>query len=78
MTRCSGEAKRNGFSDRQLATLWDTTEGEVRRERQRPGDPRRLQAGGYLRRRVRGGHALLLFDLRARGRGAGRRPTRGW
>ena len=28
------------------------------------GYPARLQAGGYLRRRVRGGHALLLFDLR--------------
>ena len=31
------EAKRNGFSDRQLATLWGTTEGEVRRDRQRRG-----------------------------------------
>ena len=30
-------AKQNGFSDRQLATLWDTTEGEVRRDRQRRG-----------------------------------------
>ena len=30
-------AKRNGFSDRQLATLWETTEGEVRRERQGRG-----------------------------------------
>ena len=29
-----------------------------------PGHPRRLQAGRYLCRRVRGGHALLLFDLR--------------
>ena len=26
------EAKQNGFSDRQLATLWNTTESEVRRE----------------------------------------------
>ena len=26
------EAKRNGFSDRQLATLWNTTEAEVRRD----------------------------------------------
>ena len=34
------------------------------------GHPRRLQAGRHLRRRVRGGHAVLLFDLRARGRGA--------
>jgi carbamoyl-phosphate synthase large subunit len=27
------EAKRNGFSDRQLAHLWGTSEGEIRRER---------------------------------------------
>jgi carbamoyl-phosphate synthase large subunit len=31
------EAKRNGFSDRQLAFLWNTTETEVRRDRQRRG-----------------------------------------
>ncbi len=31
------EAKRNGFSDRQLATIWGTTEGEVRRDRKRRG-----------------------------------------
>jgi carbamoyl-phosphate synthase large subunit len=31
------EAKRNGFSDRQLATLWHTTESEIRRECQRRG-----------------------------------------
>jgi carbamoyl-phosphate synthase large subunit len=31
------EAKRNGFSDRQLAHLWETTESEVRRERIRRG-----------------------------------------
>ncbi|MGC8641479.1 MAG: carbamoyl-phosphate synthase large subunit, partial [Isosphaeraceae bacterium] len=30
-------AKQNGFSDRQLATLWNTTEGEIRRDRQRRG-----------------------------------------
>lgn len=30
-------AKQDGFSDRQLATLWETTEGEVRRDRQRRG-----------------------------------------
>jgi carbamoyl-phosphate synthase large subunit len=29
------EAKQNGFSDRQLAHLWNTTEAEVRRDRQR-------------------------------------------
>jgi carbamoyl-phosphate synthase large subunit len=31
------EAKRNGFSDRQLATVWHTSEAEVRRECQRRG-----------------------------------------
>ena len=31
------EAKQNGFSDRQLATLWNTTEAEVRRECRRRG-----------------------------------------
>jgi carbamoyl-phosphate synthase large subunit len=30
-------AKQNGFSDRQLATLWETTEAEVRRHRSRHG-----------------------------------------
>ena len=30
-------AKQHGFSDRQLATLWETTESEVRRDRQRRG-----------------------------------------
>ena len=30
-------AKRNGFSDRQLATLWETTEQAVRLDRQRRG-----------------------------------------
>ena len=30
-------AKQNGFSDRQLASLWNTTEAEVRRDRQRRG-----------------------------------------
>lgn len=31
------EAKRNGFSDRQLAFLWGASETEIRRERQRRG-----------------------------------------
>jgi carbamoyl-phosphate synthase large subunit len=31
------EAKQNGFSDRQLAHLWGTSEAEVRRDRQRRG-----------------------------------------
>ncbi len=42
---------------------------------QAPRDQRRLQAGRHLRRRVRGGHPLLLLDLRARGRGADRRQS---
>ena len=69
------EAKRNGFSDRQLAHLWDTDRGRGPPRPPAPGDRRRLQAGRHLRRRVRGGHALLLFDLRGRGRGAGRRQA---
>ncbi len=31
------EAKRNGFSDRQLANIWETEETEVRRDRKRRG-----------------------------------------
>ena len=31
------EAKRDGFSDRQLATLWNSTEQDVRRDRERRG-----------------------------------------
>jgi carbamoyl-phosphate synthase large subunit len=31
------EAKQNGFSDRQLANLWNTTEAEIRRDSQRRG-----------------------------------------
>ena len=30
--RCLRKAKQNGFSDRQLATLWNTSEAEIRRE----------------------------------------------
>src|SRR4029077_5952420 len=31
------KAKQNGFSDQQLANLWNTTEAEVRRDSQRRG-----------------------------------------
>ena len=41
------------------------------------GDHGRLQAGRHLRGGVRGGHALLLFDLRGRGRGPRRRQAAG-
>ena len=40
-----------------------------------PRDRGRVQAGRHLRRGVRGGHALLLFDLRGRGRGPRRRQA---
>ncbi len=40
-----------------------------------PGRAGRLQTGRYVRRRVRGVHALLLLDLRGRGRGTGRRQA---
>ena len=72
------EAKRNGFSDRQLAHLWERTEVvEVRRDRKASGITAGLQAGRHLRRGVRGGHAVLLLDLRDRGRGEGRRQAPG-
>ena len=71
-------AKQFGFSDRQLATLWATTEMDVRADAQAPRHRGHLQVGRHLRRRVRGLHALLLFDLRGRGRDARRRsPTQG-
>ena len=58
--------------------LWGTHRDRGPPRPPAPGDRGRLQAGRHLRRRVRGGHALLLFDLRGRGRGAGRRASRGW
>ena len=36
-TPCSAQAKQYGFSDRQLATIWGTTEMDVRAERKRRG-----------------------------------------
>ena len=36
-TRCLRKAKQFGFSDRQLATIWNTTEMDVRAERKRRG-----------------------------------------
>ncbi len=58
------EAKQNGFSDRQLAHSVAYERGRGPPRVPAPGYPRRVQAGGYMCRRVRGGHALLLFDLR--------------
>ena len=66
-------AKQFGFSDRQLATLWDEMEMDVRAGAEAPRHRGHVQVGRYLRRRVRGLHALLLFDLRGRGRNAARR-----
>ena len=44
---------------------------------QRRGIKAVVQAGRHLRRRVRGGHAVLLLDLRGRGRGAASATSRG-
>ena len=65
------QLKRLGLSDERIATEWkleghagmQAGEGTARRE----GHQARLQAGGYLRRRVRVDDALSLLDLR-RGR----------
>ena len=66
----SAQAKQFGFSDRQLATIWSATEMDVRARAQAPRDRGHVQVGRHLRRRVRGLHALLLLDLRGRGRDA--------
>ena len=63
-------AKQFGFSDRQLATIWSATEMDVRAGSQAARDRGHVQVGRHLRRRVRGLHALLLLDLRGRGRNA--------
>ncbi len=57
------EAKQYGFSDRQLAHIWHTSETEVRRTALGPAGHGCVQACRYLRRRIRGIHALLLLDL---------------
>ena len=62
-------AKECGFSDVQLAHLWGGDEEHIAAHapgaRHHPG----LQAGGHLRRRVRGLHPLLLLHLRVGRRG---------
>ena len=63
-------AKRFGFSDRQLATIWSMTGDGRPPGAQAAGDRAGVQVGRYVRRGVRGLHALLLFDLRGRGRDA--------
>ena len=69
--------KKAGFSDRQLASLFGIRGGNAPR---RPHQIRRaahVSARGHLRGGVRGVHALLLFDLRRRGRDARRRQEEG-
>jgi carbamoyl-phosphate synthase large subunit len=72
------EAKAMGFSDAQLANLYlgtisSETILKVRRHRESLGDHAGLQVRGYLRRRVRGHHAVLLLHLSSE---AGPRSTR--
>ena len=57
------EAKQHGFIDRQLANIWNTSEGGGPDEAQIPRHRCGLQARRHLRRRVRGVHAVLLLDL---------------
>ena len=69
--------KRAGFSDAQLAYLWNVDEAVVyaARRRRRRGD--HLQDGRHVRRGVRGGDALSLRHLRGRGRGRAAHPAGG-
>ena len=63
-------AKQFGFSDRQLATIWNMLGNGRPHDAQAPRHRGHVQIGRHLRRRVRSLHALLLFDLRRRGRNA--------
>ncbi len=67
-TRCCAAPSSSAFPTGSLRTLWNTSEMEVRAERQAPRHRRHVQVGRYLRRGVRGLHAVLLLDLRRRGR----------
>ncbi len=63
------KAKRNGFSDRQLRHPGGTPpKWKSASERKRRGIVATFKSGRHLRGRVRGLHALLLLDLRARRR----------
>ena len=72
--RCA-TAKRMGFSDKRIAQLAGTTETRGARGAPRRRGPPRLQAGGHLRRRVRGVHAVPLLDVRGGVRGGPHRPA---
>ena len=67
------EAKQAASPTGNWRRICGTTEMDVRAERKRRGVDGHVQIGRHLRRRVRGLHALLLFDLRGRGRNARRR-----
>ena len=69
------EAKQLGFSDHQLASIWKTTEPEVRPRARNAGSGPFSSSSIPARRRVRGSHPLLLLDVRGAGRDA-RRPDR--
>ena len=58
------QVKEYGFSDVQLARLFNNREEEIRQIRKANGVETGLQTGGHLRCRVRGLHALLLLDVR--------------
>ncbi len=57
------EAKAHGFSDKYLGQLLGLPGGRGARAPAGPRHPPRLQAGGHLRRRVRGLHALPVLHL---------------
>ena len=66
--------KRLGFSDAQIGELTGSCADDVRalRKARGEGGPG-LRARRYVRRRVRGAHAVPLFDVRDRERGEARR-----
>ena len=76
-------AEADGFCDARLAELAGTSEAEVSARAAGAGRHAGLQAHRHLRRRVRVGHALHVFDLRGRRlrrggvRGRADRPEQG-
>ncbi len=65
-TRALLTLKRNGFSDRRLATLLGTSEHKVRERRHALGVRPGVQARRYLRRRIRNQYCLHVLHLRGR------------
>ena len=70
---CLRTAKRQGFSDRQLAIMLHSHADRGSRTSQATRHRRDLQIGRHVRRGVRGLHAVLLFHLRNRGRSSAER-----